>query len=383
MPASPTLTHAQLNRATLARQMLLDRQRLEPVEAVERLVALQAQEAASPYIALHARLDGFDAAEMDAAFRHRRLVKGHLMRVTLHAVSARDYGSFWPAMAPSLRAWRERQAKRLGLEVDLDALAALAQRFARTPRSGPEIRAHLPPLPEHVAGPGVQRDAWWAVRLQAPFLMVPDDVPWSFGRRPVFIAAGVWLDGRAFASESDGLDHLVRRYLRAFGPATVSDLAQFTGMQVARLRPAVERLLTELHTFRDDRGRLLYDVADGLLPPADTPAPVRFLPMWDSVLLAYQDRSRLLVEPYRRRVIQKNGDFLPVFLVDGMVAGLWRADAKQDGRTSIRWQPFEPLPPAVEEELAVEAERLAAFVEPLEPAVYRRYATTWMDRSDA
>ncbi|HET7676753.1 MAG TPA: winged helix DNA-binding domain-containing protein [Candidatus Limnocylindrales bacterium] len=381
MSPSPTLTEGQLNRATLARQMLLERERLDAIEAVERLVALQAQEPASPYIALHTRLDGFRAAELDAAFRERRAVKGHLMRVTLHALSARDFGHFWPAMAPSMRAWRERQAKRLGLEVDLDAMVARAQRFARTPRTGPEIRAHLPQLPEHVAGPGIQRDAWWAVRIQAPFLMVPDDVPWSFGRRPLFIAAGAWLDGEPFASEHDGLDHLVRRYLRAFGPASLGDMAQFTGIQVARLRPSLERLLAELRTFRDERGRQLYDVADGRLPPADTPAPARFLPMWDSVLLAYQDRTRMLSEPHRRRVIQKNGDFLPAFLVDGVVAGLWRADRTEDGRTSIRWQPFEPLSSAAEEELASEAERLAAFVEPLEPAVYRRYATTWMDRA--
>ena len=368
------LTAAELNRATLARQMLLKRHRLDSVEAIERLVGLQAQAPASPYIALWTRLAGFKAAALDKAFRERRAVKGTLMRVTLHAVSARDFVRFWPAVMPSLRTWRQQVLRRQKLQVSLDEIAEMALAFASEPRTGPELRAHLPPLDG--SGPPTPQDAFWAVRPHVPFLVTPADVPWSFGRQPRFVAARAWLE-EPMASEEEGLDHLVRRYLAAFGPATLGDLSQFTRIERSRLKPALERLAGELVTYRDERKRVLYDLPGAPLPRGDTPAPVRFLPMWDSMLLAYEDRSRVLPEAYRRRVIQPNGDFLPSFLVDGHVAGLWRSRV-DDGRTTISWEPFEPLAPGVDDQLAEEAEGLARFVEPLEPAVYKRYATTWM-----
>jgi DNA glycosylase AlkZ-like len=370
------LSSAELNRATLARQMLLKREQAELLPTIERLVALQAQEPAGPYIALWARLRGFDPKRLHEAFHARQVVKGTLMRVTLHAVTAEDYGLFWPAIAPSMRSWRQRV---LGGAVDerlLDRLAEQALAYASEPRSGAELRAHLPALDG--VGPNGQQDAFWAVRPQAAFVMAPGDYPMSFGRRPMFVAARSWLD-EPLATEEAGLEHLVRRYLSGFGPASTADIAQFTGVQVGRLKPVVERLSPELRTFSDERKRLLYDVSDGLLPSGEVPAPVRFLPMWDSTLMAYQDRSRVVPEPYRRRVVQVNGDWLPTFTVDGYVAGLWRAEA-EDGRTTIDWAPFEPLRPGVEDEVQAEADRLARFIGPLEPKVYSRMANTWMKK---
>ncbi len=369
------LTAAELNRATLARQLLLERVALDAVEGIERLVALQAQEPASPYIALWTRIDGFRAEDLDRAFLERHVVKATLLRVTLHVVSARDYRCFWPAVAPALRLWRQQAMKRLDLTLPLDELAQKALAYASEPRTNDEMRKHLPQMQDGT-GPAGQNDSWWAVRTHAPFAMAPSNVPWCFGRRPTYVAAPAWL-GEPLASEQEGLDHLIRRYLAGFGPATVGDIHQFTRVERSRLRPAVERLAPGLRTFRDERGRVLYDLPNAPLPPADTPAPVRFLPMWDSTLLAYEDRSRVIAEQYRRRVLQVNGDWLPTFLVDGHVAGLWRADV-HDGRTTIRPEPFEPLSPDVKEQLAEEAQRLARFVEPLEPAVYKRYANTWM-----
>ena len=362
-----TLDAATLNRATLARQLLLERVRLDPVEAVERLVALQAQEPASPYIALWTRLEGFEAASLDRAFHERRAVKATLMRVTLHAVSARDYVAFWPALRARLQQFRER-ALRWG---DSDLPGSLAERaleYAAQPRTNTEMRRFLGEL----AGPVGDRDAWWGVRTHVPFVMVPQRVPWSFGRRPIFSAARSWLD-LPFASPEDGLDHLVRRYLAAFGPATVGDMSQFTGIPRSALAAALERLQPELRLFRNEAGRVLYDVPGAPLPPGDTPAPPRFLPMWDSVLLAYEDRSRIVPPEYRSRVVQTNGDFLAAFMVDGRVAGLWRAEAP-NGRTRIAWDAFERLTRKAERGLAEEAERLAAFVEPHEPEVFRRYS---------
>jgi hypothetical protein len=372
------LSAAELNRATLARQMLLKRRKLDPVEAIERLVALQAQEPASPYIALWTRLAGFRAETLDKAFHDRRVVKSTLMRVTLHAVSARDYTRFWPAMMPSLRLWRQRILKRLDMEVELDDLAEKALAYASEPRTGPELRAYLPPL--DAVGPTGQQDAFWAIRPQAAFVMTPSEVPWSFGRRPSYIAARSWLD-LPMASEEEGLNHLIRRYLAGFGPATLGDISQFTGIERSRLKPALARLAPELRTFHDEQERILYDVGDGPLPRAETPAPVRFLPMWDSLKLAYEDRSRVIPEAYRKRILQMNGDWLPTFLVDGYAAGLWRSEVSADGSTTIRWQPFHKLPRAVDDRLVEEAERLAAFVQPLEPTVYKRYATTWMKQA--
>jgi hypothetical protein len=371
----PVLTAAQLSRATLARQLLLERAQLDPTLAIERLVALQAQEPASPHIALWSRLAGYRAADLNDAFDARRVVKGTLLRVTLHAVSARDYLSFWPAVQPSLQQWRSPIIRQLALEPDLQGLAAQAAAFGREPRTGKEMREHLPSLATGI-GPGGQTDAWWAIRPLLPFLMAPGEPPWSFGRRPRFVAAPAWLEAELVPS-SEGLDHLIRRYLTGFGPAGVDDLHQFTRVATSGLRLALARLDDELVSFEDERGRVLYDVPGGLLPPGDLPAPVRFLPMWDSLLLAYRDRSRVLPEPYRRRVIQPNGDFLPSFMVDGLVAGLWRADVIA-GRTRITPLPFEPLATKVDAQVAAEANRLAEFLEPLDPAVYSRYATTWM-----
>ena len=370
-----TLTAAELNRATLDRQLLLDRVRLEPAAAVERLVALQAQEPASPYIALWTRLDGFDPDDLTDAFQARRVVKGTLLRVTLHAVSADDYRHFWPAVSPSLRQWRTPIVRRLGLEADLESLGRQAVAFGSQPRTGAEMRDHMPAL-EGGLGPAGQSDSWWAVRPLLPFLMAPGDERWAFGRRPRFVAAPAWL-GSDLGSAEDGLVHLVRRYLAGFGPAGVDDIHRFSLVRTTPIRAALERIAAEVVRYRDEGGRILYDLADRPLPEPDRPAPVRFLPMWDSLLLAYHDRSRVLPEPYRRRVIQPNGDFLASFMVDGRVAGLWRADLV-DGRSKVTALPFEPLAPGDAADVAAEAERLARFLDPVEPAVYARYARTWL-----
>ena len=265
--------------------------------------------------------------------------------------------------------------RQFDLGPQLEDLAAQAAAFAAEPRTGIELRDHLPAL-KLGQGPAGQSDSWWAVRPVLPMLMAPGERPWSFGRRPRFVSAQAWLKAE-LAAEAEGLEHLIGRFLAGFGPAGIDDLHKFSRIRILELRPALERMADRLVTYRDERGRLLYDVPDGLLPPADTPAPVRFLPMWDSLLLAYVDRSRVLPDAYRNDVIKVNGDFMASFMVDGLVAGLWRADVV-DGRSRVTPLPFAPLAPAVELELAQEAARLERFIEPLEPAVYGRYAKTWL-----
>lgn len=347
---------------------------LAPADAIERLVALQAQEPASPYIALLARLEGFSAGALHAAFVERRVVKSTLMRVTLHVVSARDYVRFWPGLAPMLRRWREASLRRFGIEIPLEEIGRTAMEYASRPRTAAELRSFLPELPP--PGPAGQLDGWWAVRVHLPFVITPGEAPWTFGRGQRFVTAQAWLD-EPLVPEDEGLRHLVRRYLAAFGPATLGDMAQFSGILRSHLKEALGELGDELSNYRTEAGRLLYDLTDSPLTAADAPSPPRLLPMWDSLLLAYEDRGRVIPAQYRRRVIQVNGDILPTVLLDGHVAGVWWAEATDAG-SQVRWHLFEPVARGVERRLAEEADRVAAFVEPIEPAVYRRYVSRWI-----
>ena len=379
-PPDRRLTAHDLNRTTLARQLLLARSPLDPVDAIGRLVGLQAQEPASPYLALWTRLADFDPDTLDDAIRSRLVVKATLMRVTLHLVTAADYPTFWAAHWPSFR-----RSRVLGLGLDalgieparVDELIELALAYADEPRSNQDLIAHLTAL----GGPLGIRDWWWAIRGMTPFVHAAGhtDVPtaWAYARRPAFVAARSWISMPDVDPDA-ALDHLVRRFLAGFGPATVGDFAQFTKLERSRARASFERLRPTLRTLADADGRELFDVPDGAVPDRDAPAPVRYLPMWDSVLLAYEDRSRLIPPAYRAMVIRTNGDVLPTFLVDGLVAGVWRPEVI-DGATVIIRHAFRRLPRDAVAALDAEAESLARFVERREPEVYRRYRRWWTE----
>lgn len=371
----PILDAGRLNRSTLARQSLLERTSATPVApAVERFGGLQAQEPASPYIALWTRIEGFEAASLDEAVREREIVKATLMRSTLHAVSRDDYRHLLPAIRPMLHGLTRRERGGGPGAERLDQLADAALRFAATPRANAELRRHLAPLVDGELDPD---DAWWWVRRHAAFIHAPTPDPWSYGRRPSLVAAGSWLDSEGFAAEADGLERLVRRHLAAFGPATAADIASWSGLPVARLRPAIEAIdrSGELRRFSDVRARELLDLEGAPLPEGDAPAPPRLLPMWDSVLLAFADRTRIISDEHRAVVVARNGDTLPTFLVDGRVAGLWWAEGDRD-RTRIVLEPFGRLARADRRALELEGERLAAFVEPHERGVFGRYRRT-------
>jgi hypothetical protein len=361
------LTARRLNRATLDRQLLLRREPLNVVDAVRRVVALQAQEAASPYIALWNRLASFDPADLDAAFADHAVVKATLMRITLHAVHAEDYPAFHNAMLPGLRASRlnDRRFTTSGLSLaDADALLSQLVEFAARPRTKAEVEDLL----EARLGDRNPR-AWWALRTFAPLVHAPTGGPWSFGLRPSFVAAR-----RQLPSErrDESVQRLVRRYLEAFGPASVPDVAQFTLLARSVARGALRAMAAELEELEGPDGSQLFDVPGALLPAEDTPAPPRLMPMWDSVLLAYSDRSRVIPPDYRRLIIQRNGDVLPTLLVDGYVAGVWRP---VEG--GIEATAFHRLPDEAWAGLAAEAGALVAFLADREPIVYRRYARWW------
>jgi hypothetical protein len=367
------ITSRQLNRATLARQLLLEREGADVVDAVRRVVALQVQEPASPYIALWSRLAEFDPSWLDDAFADRALVKATLMRITLHAVAGDEYTVFHQAMLPILRASRltDRRYTSTGLTAD-DADAALAHvvDFATQPKTQDEIMAML----TERLGAAAEPRLWWALRTYAPLLHAPTGGSWSFGRDKAF-EAGPAVPQRT--SNGQALERLIWRYLEGFGPASTRDFAQFSLQRQAEIRPALDAMADRLTMVEGPDGEQLFDIPHGVVPPDDTPAPPRLLAMWDSILLAYRDRSRVIPEEYRAAVIRRNGDVLPTVLVDGYVCGVWRY-----GDKGIEVRAFRTLSSEAWEGIAHEAESLGGLIATRDPATYRRYARWWMKLPD-
>ena len=367
--ATEVLSTRRLGRAMLARQLLLEPADIDVVDAVERIGGLQAQEPASPYIGLWARLARFDAADLTAAIADRRLVKSTLMRATLHLVTAGDFRSLWPAIVPMLQNQRRQDRLEPPTAERLATLRARVATYAAEPRSLTELRQHVGELD------GLPADelVWW-LRRRHPLAHAPTAVPWSFGRRPLLADADAWLGGGEWPDPATAMARLVRRYLAAFGPASVADISRWAGLSVGGVRAGVDAVEAagELRHFRADTGRTLVDLAEAPLPDEDVQAAPRLLPMWDSTVLAYDDRTRVVSDADRARIVARNGDTLAVFLVDGVVAGRWWAVA--DGaRTRIELEPFRRLASADRRALEELADRLARFVEPHEPNVYSRY----------
>lgn len=363
-----TLTLRELNRATLARQLLLERVPMDVPTAVNRLGALQAQRPRAPFVALAARLEGFEREDLTRALHDRTVVRATLMRETLHLVTAADYPHDAVAMAPYFRTLR---AQHLPDGVTMERVVELASHATEAlaePLEATALRPILAALETEMADDRV----WRRVRTNAAILHVPGAEPHAFGPRNRFVAAAAWL-GTLEADESDGLTRLVRRYLAAFGPASRADVAAFTGLAVSTLAPALAALEPALERLTDERGRELYDLRGAPRPPADTPAPLRLLGEWDNLLLAHADRTRMLDDETRKRVIRKNGDVLPTILVDGVVAGTWWWRRKQDVAT-LEATPFVPLTRTDKTDLAREAEVVLAVLEPAASRAEVEYA---------
>jgi hypothetical protein len=327
----------------LARQLLLERARTSLPRALERVGGIQAQYAPSMYIGLWSRLEGFERDALTRALERRTVVQGTLMRATIHLVSARDY---WPLVI-AIRLHRRRWWIRAHRDLEPRAMATAARRLRGRLAEGPLRQAEIQQL---VGG----RKAAGGVGMWLDMVRVPPCGTWERRRADLYAAAENWLDSADVAAE-DAVDHLVRRYLGAFGPAPRSDIADWAGLAAPELAPALERL--RLRRFRGEDGQELLDLPRAPLPDPDTPAPVRFLPVWDAALLVHARRTGILPEEYRPRVFNvKTPQSVNTFLVDGAVAGTWRYEG---GR--VRLGPFGRLDRPTRRKLDEEAERLAAL----------------------
>jgi hypothetical protein len=349
MHAVTDLTLRGLNRATLARQMLLERESADVVAAVERLGGLQAQEAKPPFLALWTRLRDFRREQLQERIRDRAILRATTMRATLHLMSAADYAALramlQPVMTAAMGAVRGRDE---GLDVD-KLLPVATRLLEERPRTFGELRPLLVD-----AFPGVnERALGYAVRMHLPLVILPSDDRWSFASDAPFAPAPVALgpaDPRA----------LVRRHLGAFGPATAADVQTWSGLR--GIGEVLAGMREELAVFTHGR-RTLYDLPDAPRPGEDVPAPPRLLPEFDSLLLAHKDRTRVITDERRKSLTTRNLRVKATFLVDGFAAGSWSTARKRDTAT-LTLAPFERLPRADADRLAAEAEALLRFAEP-------------------
>jgi hypothetical protein len=330
------LTERQLNRALLARQLLLDRGAMPLPDALEQIAGIQAQYAPAMYVGLWSRLEGFTRDALTRALEQRAAIQATLMRSTIHLVSPRDY---WP-FAVAVREARRESWMRSVRDHTPRAMAAAGRTVAKRLADGPATRRELEEL--------VGKDRARGVGLWHDMVRVPPSGTWERRRADLYGDAADWLAPEPI-EPAEAIEHLVRSYLRGFGPATRHDVASFTGLTLTALKPTLAQM--------EELGDGLLDLPGAPRPDPDTPAPMRFLPVWDATLLVHARRTGVLPEDLRPRVFSvRRPHGTPTFLVDGAVAGEWR---HEDGRVAL--DPWTKLDRATRRALDDEAERLAAF----------------------
>jgi Winged helix DNA-binding domain len=360
----PTLSARALNRAVLGRQMLLERAALPALTAVERLAGMQAQAPNPPYYGLWTRLADFQPAELAQLLLDRAVVRIALQRATIHLVTAADCVEFRPllqqvqnrAVAPGTPAGRDLAG------ADLAEIAAagraLLEAEPRTPAQlGDALRQRWP-----------ERDPAMlarAVRALVPVVQVPPRGLWGAAGPPTGTTAEHWL-GRPLATVTDrpaALERLVLRYLAAFGPATARDAQAWSGL--TGLGAIVDGLRPRLRTFRDEQGRELVDLPDAPRPDPDSPAPARYLPDFDNILIGYADWTRIINAERRRRVFGVNGVIRGTVLLDGFVRGMWRVVQRHpEDPATLQLEPFGSYTAEEEADLRAEGRRLLEFAAP-------------------
>jgi hypothetical protein len=345
----------ELNRATLARQMLLERAEVSIPAAVERLAGLQAQLSSAPFVGLWTRLSDFDRKDLADLIDNRTIVKATLMRATLHLFTAEDYLRFRSTLQAVLDGAATAIAKQRDGKFDSEKVLKAARRFiGEKPRTFAEISDMVTRLmPGHDVG--AMR---YTVRTRIPLVQVPINAAWSYSNKPEFTLAESWI-GRPI-SPKENLSELVLRYLAAFGPASVTDAQTWLGL---KLKDTFEKLRPKLKTYKDEGRRELFDLPDSLLPPEDTPAPVRFLPEFDNLLLSHSNRTRVVAAEHRNRVYLPGLRVAPTFMVDGFVRGAWKVE-KTKNAAMLAIEPFDKLTKGDRANLIEEGEGLIRFVAP-------------------
>jgi hypothetical protein len=339
-----TLTWRELNRALLARQMLLERATLTIPRALERMGGLQAQYAPSMYVGLWSRMKDFDRAQLDRALQRGSVVQGTLMRSTIHLVARSDY---WPMAIGVRRARRDHWLKTGRREVSA-AQIATAGRKLRGRISGGQMRRKE--IDELLGGGSVVTNG---VNLWLDLLRIPPSGTWDHRRADLYALAEDWIGSPARISDADGIELLIRRYLGGFGPAPVQDIAGWAGLPPKRVAEVAGNV--RLRRFRAEDGEELLDLPRAPLPDAETPAPPRFLPTWDATLLVHARRTGILPEEHRPKVFNaRTPQSVSTFLVDGRVAGTWTVEKAQ-----VKLSPFGRLAAGDRRALAEEGDRLA------------------------
>ncbi|QNE19544.1 winged helix DNA-binding domain-containing protein [Kribbella qitaiheensis] len=348
-----TLSAGAINRATLARQLLLERADVGVVGAVGQLVGMQGQEAKHPYVGLWSRLVGFADEQLTKAVEDREVVRATLFRGTLHLVTAADYLRFRSTIGPILEAGLKLLGDRAeGLDVG-EVVKAARKILAKEPLTFTEVRDALVEQ-----FPGVNdRALGFCTRMMVPLVMFPTDTRWGWPSNARFTPAEEWLGAKI--RQAAVPEELVVRYLEAFGPATPADFQTWSGLPKAK--PLFDKL--ELEQFKDENGKTLYDVPEAPRPDAETPAPVRFLPEFDNLLLAHAKRERIIADEHRPAVFTKNLRIKSTYTVDGLVAGLWTAEKKR-GVATLTLTPFGRTLKKTAAELEREGSALLRFLEP-------------------
>jgi hypothetical protein len=356
--AADVLSARALNRATLARQLLLERSAMPPLRAIEHLVGLQAQNPLDPYLALWSRLDRFDPHEVGRQLEDRALVRIVVMRGTIHLLSAADAVALRPVMQPVLDAELARHSEHAPELVGVDlapVMAFAAPLLADTPLPGTKLRAALaerfPDL--HAAALA------YACRCCLALVQVPPRGVWGRTLQVTSTPLEAWVGQPLDAAAS--IDDAVLRYLAAFGPASVADIAAWS--RLTGFREVVDRLRPRLRPFTDPGGRALVDLPDAPRPDPDTPAPVRYLPEYDNVLLSHADRSRFAA-PGGAGFDRAFGEAKGTVLVDGVVRAIWRVELDRAGGRAIAVIEHHPLPERTLARVEAEGRRAVRFWQP-------------------
>ena len=351
------LTLRELNRATLARQMLLSRRELSALDAIEHLVGMQAQAPKPPYVGLWTRLEGFHPEELSRLILDRHAVRVALMRDTVHLVSARDCLKLRPLVQPVVeRNLNPNPARRAAMKgVSIEELVATGRAMLEEkPRTARELG-------------GLMQERWpdrdaaslaRAIRHLLPLVQVPPRGLWGKSGQTTHTTVETWL-GRDL-DPNPSLEEMVIRYLGAFGPASVKDVQTWSGR--TGLRSVVDRLRPRLISFRDEHGKELFDSLDAPRPDPDTFAPPRFLPEFDNLILSHDDRTRIIANDYRKVISSRNGMVPATVLVDGFVKGMWKIERTR-GNATLRIKQFERLSRQDRDSLTEEGESLLRFVE--------------------